>query len=353
MLEIEKMNFDDKDYQLVDKPVRNMLTNDFSEEKEYLIGDAVIYDGGLYVCTVDTTGPWNPENWMQTTLEDYVKRLERRAFDAIGILSDLRTQEKGSLVGAVNELVENAGSGTGAQFMEIGKDTGYTSTVDFIKGLEQGITVVGISESVVLKNELGLSVAQVWGTLYVVKLNDYRNFVYFYDVSTKKSYYMVYSDNDTAFGWKENFSGVDVRLPVGTNLALATFDKLGLYRGTNCTFTPEDYNGEFNIFSIPVDGDFNFSRIQFCWFVDNNRIQDGVKFYTRCRNKSGSAWSGWASVGMDRRFDVRNLSSITFMTYGDDRLRLILEHNQGTEYTLACTDSGITFKRGTQVLWTK
>lgn len=351
--EISVMNIDDTDYKIKDNDVRNMLTREFLESNSYNVGDAAIYEGKLYKCTETTTGAWDATKWKETTAEALVKELEVRAFEAIGILSDLRTQEKGSLVGAVNELVEDASSGIGAQFMEITGDTGYTSTVDFIKGLVQGITVVGISESVVLKNELGLSVAKVWGTLYVVKLNNYRNFASFYDVQTKKNYYMIYSDNDTTFGWKENFSGVDIRLPEGTNLFLETFDKLGLYRGTNCTFTPEDYSGEFNIFSIPVEGDFNFSRIQFCWFVDNNRIQDGVKIYTRNRNKSGSSWSAWLSVGMDRRFDLRNLSKVTFMTYGDDRLRLIYEDNQRTEYTLVCTDSGIIFKRGTQVLWTK
>lgn len=329
MLEIEKMNFDDKDYQLVDKPVRNMLTNDFSEEKEYLIGDAVIYDGGLYVCTADTTGRWDPENWMQTTLEDYVKRLEKRAFDAIGILSDLRTQEKSSLVGAVNELVENAGSGTGAQFMEITEDAGYTSTVDFIKGLEQGITVVAIAESTVLKNELSaLGYTENFnGTLYVVKCSDYRCIAVLYEAFIKKSYYMVYRVRDSTSRWIEILTS-DMQLDIsllerfrsdadaddsmhsGVNanfffdLSLSSredindkkYSRFGFYSGSNLVNAPT--TGWFNFLTFPLNGNPDFP-IQIGYSIESALSLPVC--WIRSKGGTDKSWTNWKEVGGDGR----------------------------------------------------
>lgn len=327
--EISVMNIDDTDYKIKDNDVRNMLTREFLESNSYNVGDAAIHEGKLYECTETTTGAWDATKWKETTVEALVKELEVRAFEAIGILSDLRTQEKGSLVGAVNELVEDASSGTGAQFMEITGDTGYTSTVDFIKGLVQGITVVAIADSTVLKNELSaLGYTENFnGTLYVVKYSDYRCIAVLYEAFIKKSYYMVYRVQDSTSKWIEVLtsdmqldisllerfrsdadaddsmhSGVnanfffDLSLSSGEDINDKKYSRFGFYSGSNLANAPT--TGWFNFLTFPLNGNPDFP-IQIGYSIESALSLPAC--WIRSKGGTDKSWVSWKEVGGDGR----------------------------------------------------
>lgn len=70
------------------------VADEYDDTHTYNTGDVTIYDNTLYICTTNnTTGAWDATKWTATTVQSL-----------IGSLSTLTTTEKGSLVGAVNEV---------------------------------------------------------------------------------------------------------------------------------------------------------------------------------------------------------------------------------------------------------
>ena len=43
---------------------------EYDSTSSYSVGDYVLYDGDLYVCTTATTGDWDSSDWTSTTLID-------------------------------------------------------------------------------------------------------------------------------------------------------------------------------------------------------------------------------------------------------------------------------------------
>ena len=86
----------------------------YDESNTYDVPSLVIYNNLLYKLNEGedgTTGPWDPTKWTQTSLaeltaEDFPLSSTdpTPTSEAIGVLSDLTTSHKDSLVGAVNEV---------------------------------------------------------------------------------------------------------------------------------------------------------------------------------------------------------------------------------------------------------
>jgi len=56
-----------QNWQALDKHVKN-ISDEFDETKTYAVGDYAIYDNMLYRCAIETTGEWNPDNWIATSV---------------------------------------------------------------------------------------------------------------------------------------------------------------------------------------------------------------------------------------------------------------------------------------------
>lgn len=60
------------------------LARDFLSTVSYKKGDVVVYMGQIYKCITASTGAFDPSNWEQTTLGEYLAWLLDKATEKIG-----------------------------------------------------------------------------------------------------------------------------------------------------------------------------------------------------------------------------------------------------------------------------
>lgn len=138
------------------------LATAFDTTATYSVGDIVIYNNLLYVCSVDvvTPGPWSGSaNWNRTTVaasisglnaSDIAYNLSDSVSDAMGDITQLTTTDKTNIVDAINEVngktvPEIKYTTTNVTFDAGGEGllTGQERIVLMVKDLTGGSTYVG------------------------------------------------------------------------------------------------------------------------------------------------------------------------------------------------------------------